>query len=172
MPGLGRGREVHVYIGRRLVARCRALLWYTIIKEECCETVILFLSRSRRSRASRRTLRCRQSKVGLSSPTSPRALARERDEMSKLLKDAGTNSRSRSNHDASSRTTRSRHGHPGRKSHRVAEDGDSAPPRWKTSRRKASGHRLRRLIKTAKIAAYVSFDNVDVGRNQAKVSWP
>src|SRR5258705_50936 len=51
----------------------------------------------------------------------------------------------------------------------VAEDGDSAATAVEDVAKKGvKVIAYDRLIKTAKIAAYVSFDNVDVGRNQAK----
>ena len=112
-------------------------------------------------------------KVGLSfSDFATERWARERDEMSKLLKDAGYEVLvQEANHDAKLQNDQIKNmvTQGAKVIIVVAEDGDSAATAVEDVAKKGvKVIAYDRLIKTAKIAAYVSFDNVDVGRNQAK----
>jgi D-xylose transport system substrate-binding protein len=112
-------------------------------------------------------------KVGLSfSDFATERWPRERDEMTKLLKDAGYEVLSQeANHDAKLQNDQIKNmvTQGAKVLIVVAEDGDSAATAVEEVARKGvKVIAYDRLIKTPKIAAYVSFDNVDVGRNQAK----
>lgn len=112
-------------------------------------------------------------KVGLSfSDFATERWARERDEMSKLLKDAGYEVVvQEANHDAKLQNDQIKNmvTQGAKVIIVVAEDGDSAATAVEDVAKKGvKVIAYDRLIKTPKIAAYVSFDNVDVGRNQAK----
>jgi len=112
-------------------------------------------------------------KIGLSfSDFATERWARERDEMSKLLKDAGYEVVvQEANHDAKLQNDQIKNmvTQGAKVIIVVAEDGDSAATAVEEVAKKGvKVIAYDRLIKTSKIAAYVSFDNVDVGRNQAK----
>jgi len=112
-------------------------------------------------------------KIGLSfSDFATERWARERDEMSKLLKDAGYEVVvQEANHDAKLQNDQIKNmvTQGAKVIIVVAEDGDSAATAVEEVAKKGvKVIAYDRLIKTAKIAAYVSFDNVDVGRNQAR----
>ncbi len=112
-------------------------------------------------------------KIGLSfSDFATERWARERDEMSKLLKDAGYEVVvQEANHDAKLQNDQIKNmvTQGAKVVIVVAEDGDSAATAVEEVAKKGiKVIAYDRLIKTDKIAAYVSFDNVDVGRNQAK----
>lgn len=112
-------------------------------------------------------------KIGLSfSDFATERWPRERDEMTKLLTDAGFDVVSQeANHDAKLQNDQIKNmvTQGAKVVIVVAEDGDSAATAVDEVAKKGV-HVIAydRLIKTPKIAAYVSFDNVDVGRNQAK----
>ncbi|MGC3999487.1 MAG: substrate-binding domain-containing protein [Anaeromyxobacter sp.] len=112
-------------------------------------------------------------KIGLSfSDFATERWPRERDEMTKLLSAAGFDVISQeANHDAKLQNDQIMNmvTQGAKVIIVVAEDGDAAA----TAVEQAAARGVKviaydRLIKTSKIAAYVSFDNVDVGRNQAK----
>jgi D-xylose transport system substrate-binding protein len=112
-------------------------------------------------------------KVGLSfSDFATERWSRERDEMSKLLKDAGYDVLvQEANHDAKLQNDQIKNmvTQGAKVIIVVAEDGDAAATA--VDEVAAKGVKViayDRLIKTRNIAAYVSFDNVDVGRNQAR----
>jgi D-xylose transport system substrate-binding protein len=114
-----------------------------------------------------------KAKIGLSfSDFATERWARERDEMTDLLKKAGFEVISQeANHDAKLQNDQIKNmvTEGAKVIIAVAEDGDSLA----TAVDEVAKHGVKvlaydRLIKSAKIAAYVSFDNVDVGRNQAK----
>ena len=112
-------------------------------------------------------------KIGLSfSDFATERWARERDEMSKLLKDAGFDVVvQEANHDAKLQNDQIKNmvTQGAKVIIVVAEDGDSAATAVEEVAKKGvKVIAYDRLIKTSKIAAYVSFDNVDVGRNQAR----
>ena len=112
-------------------------------------------------------------KIGLSfSDFATERWPRERDEMSKLLKDAGYEVVvQEANHDAKLQNDQIKNmvTQGAKVIIVVAEDGDSAATAVEEVAKKGvKVIAYDRLIKTPKIAAYVSFDNVDVGRNQAK----
>ena len=112
-------------------------------------------------------------KIGLSfSDFATERWARERDEMTKLLNDAGFDVISQeANHDAKLQNDQIKNmvTQGAKVVIVVAEDGDSAATAVEEVAKKGvKVIAYDRLIKTSKIAAYVSFDNVDVGRNQAK----
>ena len=112
-------------------------------------------------------------KVGLSfSDFATERWARERDEMSKLLKDAGYEVLvQEANHDAKLQNDQIKNmvTQGAKVVIVVAEDGDStATVVDEVAKKGVKIIAYDRLIKSAKIAAYVSFDNVDVGRNQAR----
>ena len=98
--------------------------------------------------------------------------ARERDEMTKILQDAGYNVLSQeANHDAKLQNDQVKNmvTQGAKVIIAVAEDGDAlATAVDDVAKRGVKVIAYDRLIKSAHIAAYVSFDNVDVGRNQAK----
>jgi D-xylose transport system substrate-binding protein len=112
-------------------------------------------------------------KVGLSfSDFATERWPRERDEMSKNLKAAGYDVLvQEANHDAKLQNDQIKNmvTQGAKVIIVVAEDGDSAASAVDVvSKKGVKVIAYDRLIKTANIAAYVSFDNVDVGRNQAK----
>jgi D-xylose transport system substrate-binding protein len=112
-------------------------------------------------------------KIGLSfSDFATERWARERDEMSKLLKQAGYEVVvQEANHDAKLQNDQIKNmvTQGAKVIIVVAEDGDSAATAVDDVAKKGvKVIAYDRLIKSAKIAAYVSFDNVDVGRNQAR----
>jgi len=112
-------------------------------------------------------------KIGLSfSDFATERWARERDEMSKLLKAAGFEVVvQEANHDAKLQNDQIKNmvTQGAKVIIVVAEDGDSAATAVEEVAKKGvKVIAYDRLIKTSKIAAYVSFDNVDVGRNQAR----
>ena len=112
-------------------------------------------------------------KVGLSfSDFATERWPRERDEMSKNLKAAGYDVLvQEANHDAKLQNDQIKNmvTQGAKVIIVVAEDGDSAATAVDdVSKKGVKVIAYDRLIKTANIAAYVSFDNVDVGRNQAK----
>jgi D-xylose transport system substrate-binding protein len=114
-----------------------------------------------------------KAKIGLSfSDFATERWARERDELSKLLKDAGFEVLvQEANHDAKLQNDQIKNmvTQGAKVIIAVAEDGDSAATAVEDVAKKGvKVIAYDRLIKSAKIAAYVSFDNVDVGRNQAK----
>jgi len=114
-----------------------------------------------------------KTKIGLSfSDFATERWARERDEMSKLLKDAGYDVLvQEANHDAKLQNDQIKNmvTQGAKVVIVVAEDGDSAATAVEEVAKKGvKVIAYDRLIKSSKIAAYVSFDNVDVGRNQAK----
>jgi D-xylose transport system substrate-binding protein len=112
-------------------------------------------------------------KIGLSfSDFATERWARERDEMSKLLEEAGYEVVvQEANHDAKLQNDQIKNmvTQGAKVLIVVAEDGDSAATAVEEVAKKGvKVIAYDRLIKTPKVAAYVSFDNVDVGRNQAK----
>jgi len=112
-------------------------------------------------------------KIGLSfSDFATERWARERDEMSKLLTDAGFQVLvQEANHDAKLQNDQIKNmvTQGAKVVIVVAEDGDAAATAVDDVARKGvKVIAYDRLIKSPKIAAYVSFDNVDVGRNQAR----
>jgi D-xylose transport system substrate-binding protein len=112
-------------------------------------------------------------KIGLSfSDFATERWARERDEMSKLLKEAGYEVLvQEANHDAKLQNDQIKNmvTQGAKVVIVVAEDGDAAATAVdEVARKGVKVIAYDRLIKSPKIAAYVSFDNVDVGRNQAK----
>ena len=112
-------------------------------------------------------------KIGLSfSDFATERWPRERDEMSKLLKAAGYDVLvQEANHDAKLQNDQIKNmvTQGAKVIICVAEDGDSvATAVDEVAKKGVKVIAYDRLIKTANIAAYVSFDNVDVGRNQAK----
>lgn len=112
-------------------------------------------------------------KIGLSfSDFATERWARERDEMSKILQDGGYEVLvQEANHDTKLQNDQIKNmATQGAKVIIVvAEDGDSAATAVdEVAKKGVKVIAYDRLIKTSKIAAYVSFDNVDVGRNQAK----
>ena len=114
-----------------------------------------------------------KAKIGLSfSDFATERWARERDEMTKLLNDAGYDVISQeANHDAKLQNDQIKNmvTQGAKVVIVVAEDGDSAATAVdEVAKKGVKVIAYDRLIKSSKIAAYVSFDNVDVGRNQAK----
>jgi D-xylose transport system substrate-binding protein len=114
-----------------------------------------------------------QPKIGLSfSDFATERWARERDELSKLLEKAGYGVVvQEANHDAKLQNDQIKNmvTQGAKVIIVVAEDGDSAATAVEEVAKKGvKVIAYDRLIKTSKIAAYVSFDNVDVGRNQAR----
>lgn len=112
-------------------------------------------------------------KIGLSfSDFATERWPRERDEMSKLLKDAGYDVLvQEANHDAKLQNDQIKNmvTQGAKVVIVVAEDGDSAATAVdEVAKKGVKVIAYDRLIKTTNIAAYVSFNNVDVGRNQAK----
>ena len=112
-------------------------------------------------------------KIGLSfSDFATERWPRERDEMSKLLKDAGYDVVvQEANHDAKLQNDQIKNmvTQGAKVIIVVAEDGDStATAVDEVAKKGVKVIAYDRLIKSPKIAAYVSFDNVDVGRNQAR----
>jgi D-xylose transport system substrate-binding protein len=112
-------------------------------------------------------------KIGLSfSDFATERWARERDELSKLLKDAGYDVLvQEANHDAKLQNDQIKNmvTQGAKVIIAVAEDGDSlATAVDEVAKKGVKVLAYDRLIKSSKIAAYVSFDNVDVGRNQAR----
>ena len=112
-------------------------------------------------------------KIGLSfSDFATERWARERDEMTKLLTDAGYEVLvQEANHDAKLQNDQIKNmvTQGAKVVIVVAEDGDSTATAVNDVAKKGvKVIAYDRLIKSSKIAAYVSFDNVDVGRNQAK----
>ncbi|HEX7625135.1 MAG TPA: substrate-binding domain-containing protein [Anaeromyxobacteraceae bacterium] len=112
-------------------------------------------------------------KIGLSfSDFATERWARERDEMSKQLQDAGYDVLvQEANHDAKLQNDQIKNmvTQGAKVIIVVAEDGDAAATAVDDVAKKGvKVIAYDRLVKSAKIAAYVSFDNVDVGRNQAK----
>ena len=119
------------------------------------------------------TLAADKPKIGLSfSDFATERWARERDEMSGLLKKAGYEVVvQEANHDAKLQNDQIKNmvTQGAKVIIVVAEDGDSAATAVdEVAKKGVKVIAYDRLIKSAKIAAYVSFDNVDVGRNQAK----
>jgi D-xylose transport system substrate-binding protein len=115
----------------------------------------------------------KKAKIGLSfSDFATERWARERDEMSKILQDAGFEVLvQEANHDTKLQNDQIKNMviQGAKVVIVVAEDGDAAATAVEEVAKK--GVKIiayDRLIKSNKIAAYVSFDNVDVGRNQAK----
>jgi D-xylose transport system substrate-binding protein len=114
-----------------------------------------------------------KAKIGLSfSDFATERWPRERDEMTKLLKAAGYDVLvQEANHDAKLQNDQIKNmvTQGAKVIIAVAEDGDSlATAVDEVAKKGVKVLAYDRLIKTANIAAYVSFDNVDVGRNQAK----
>jgi len=114
-----------------------------------------------------------KTKIGLSfSDFATERWARERDEMTKILTEGGFEVVSQeANHDAKLQNDQIKNmvTQGAKVIIVVAEDGDSAATAVNDVAKKGvKVIAYDRLIKTNKIAAYVSFDNVDVGRNQAK----
>ncbi len=114
-----------------------------------------------------------KTKIGLSfSDFATERWARERDEMTKLLTEAGFEVLSQeANHDAKLQNDQIRNmvTQGAKVIIVVAEDGDStATVVEEVAKKGVKVIAYDRLIKSSKIAAYVSFDNVDVGRNQAR----
>jgi D-xylose transport system substrate-binding protein len=112
-------------------------------------------------------------KIGLSfSDFATERWARERDEMTKLLTDSGYEVLvQEANHDAKLQNDQIKNmvTQGAKVVIVVAEDGDSTATAVEDVAKKGvKVIAYDRLIKSPKIAAYVSFDNVDVGRNQAK----
>lgn len=112
-------------------------------------------------------------KIGLSfSDFATERWARERDEMTKILTDGGFDVVSQeANHDAKLQNDQIKNmvTQGAKVLIVVAEDGDAAATAVdEVAKKGVKVIAYDRLIKSAKIAAYVSFDNVDVGRNQAK----
>ena len=115
-------------------------------------------------------------KIGLSfSDFATERWTRERDEMVKLLKDKGYKKEDilvqEANHDAKLQNDQIKNmvTQGAKVIIAVAEDGDSlATAVDEVAKKGVKVLAYDRLIKSAKIAAYISFDNVDVGRNQAK----
>jgi len=112
-------------------------------------------------------------KIGLSfSDFATERWPRERDNMTKILKDAGYDVLvQEANHDAKLQNDQIKNmvTQGAKIIIAVAEDGDSlATAVNEVAKKGAKVIAYDRLIKTPNIAAYVSFDNVDVGRNQAK----
>jgi len=112
-------------------------------------------------------------KIGLSfSDFATERWPRERDEMSKLLKAAGYDVLvQEANHDAKLQNDQVKNmvTQGAKVIIAVAEDGDSlATAVDEVAKKGVKVLAYDRLIKSPNIAAYVSFDNVDVGRNQAK----
>jgi D-xylose transport system substrate-binding protein len=114
-----------------------------------------------------------KAKIGLSfSDFATERWARERDEMTKILKDAGYDVLvQEANHDAKLQNDQVKNmvTQGAKVVIAVAEDGDAlATAVDDVAKKGVKVIAYDRLIKSANIAAYVSFDNVDVGRNQAK----
>jgi D-xylose transport system substrate-binding protein len=114
-----------------------------------------------------------KAKIGLSfSDFATERWARERDEMTQLLQKAGFDVLSQeANHDAKLQNDQVKNmvTQGAKVIIAVAEDGDAlATAVDEVARKGVKVIAYDRLIKSAHIAAYVSFDNVDVGRNQAK----
>jgi D-xylose transport system substrate-binding protein len=112
-------------------------------------------------------------KIGLSfSDFATERWARERDEMTKLLEDAGFEVISQeANHDTKLQNDQIKNmvTQGAKVIIAVAEDGDAAATAVnEVAKKGVKVIAYDRLIKSPKIAAYISFDNVDVGRNQAK----
>ncbi len=112
-------------------------------------------------------------KIGLSfSDFATERWASERDQMTKILKDAGFDVLvQEANHDAKLQNDQIKNmvTQGAKAIICVAEDGASAATAVDEAAKKGvKVISYDRLIKSANIAAYVSFDNVDVGRNQAK----
>jgi len=112
-------------------------------------------------------------KIGLSfSDFATERWPRERDNMTKILKEAGYDVIvQEANHDAKLQNDQVKNmvTQGAKIIIAVAEDGDSlATAVDEVAKKGAKVIAYDRLIKTPNIAAYVSFDNVDVGRNQAK----
>ena len=112
-------------------------------------------------------------KIGLSfSDFATERWAGERDQMTKILSEKGFDVISQeANHDAKLQNDQIANmvTQGAKVVIVVAEDGDAAAAAVEDAAKK--GVKIiayDRLIKSPKIAAYVSFDNVDVGRNQAK----
>lgn len=114
-----------------------------------------------------------KAKIGLSfSDFATERWPRERDNMTKILKDAGYDVLvQEANHDAKLQNDQVKNmvTQGAKIIIAVAEDGDSlATAVDEVAKKGVKVIAYDRLIKTSNIAAYVSFDNVDVGRNQAK----
>ena len=114
-----------------------------------------------------------KAKIGLSfSDFATERWARERDEMTGILQKAGFEVISQeANHDAKLQNDQVKNmvTEGAKVIIAVAEDGDAlATAVDDVAKRGVKVIAYDRLIKSSKIAAYVSFDNVDVGRNQAK----
>lgn len=112
-------------------------------------------------------------KIGLSfSDFATERWPREKDEMTKLLEAAGYQVLvQEANHDAKLQNDQIKNmvTQGAKVIIAVAEDGDSlATAVDEVAKKKVQVIAYDRLIKSPNIAAYVSFDNVDVGRNQAK----
>jgi D-xylose transport system substrate-binding protein len=112
-------------------------------------------------------------KIGLSfSDFATERWARERDEMTGLLQKAGFDVISQeANHDAKLQNDQVKNmvTQGAKVIIAVAEDGDAlATAVDDVAKKGVKVIAYDRLIKSSKIACYVSFDNVDVGRNQAK----
>ena len=114
-----------------------------------------------------------KAKIGLSfSDFATERWPRERDEMSKILKAAGYDVLvQEANHDAKLQNDQVKNmvTQGAKVIIAVAEDGDAlATAVDDVAKKGVKVIAYDRLIKSARIAAYVSFDNVDVGRNQAR----
>jgi D-xylose transport system substrate-binding protein len=112
-------------------------------------------------------------KIGLSfSDFATERWPRERDNMSKILKDAGYDVLvQEANHDAKLQNDQIKNmvTQGAKVIIAIAEDGDSlATAVDEVAKKGVKVIAYDRLIKSPNIAAYISFDNVDVGRNQAK----
>ena len=114
-----------------------------------------------------------KTKVGLSfSDFATERWPRERDNMTKILKDAGYDVLvQEANHDAKLQNDQIKNmvTQGAKVIIAIAEDGDSlATAVDEVAKKKVQVIAYDRLIKSPNIAAYISFDNTDVGRNQAK----
>ena len=112
-------------------------------------------------------------KIGLSfSDFATERWPRERDNMSKILKDAGYDVLvQEANHDAKLQNDQIKNmvTQGAKVIIAIAEDGDSlATSVDEVAKKGVKVIAYDRLIKSPNIAAYISFDNTDVGRNQAK----
>jgi len=136
-------------------------------------SILLVLAMSAICSFARTTAAAGKAKIGLSfSDFATERWARERDEMTKLLTDAGFDVISQeANQDPKLQNDQIKNmATQGAKVIIVvAQDGDAAAAAVEEVAKKGvKVIAYDRLIKSPKIAAYVSFDNVDVGRNQAK----
>jgi D-xylose transport system substrate-binding protein len=137
------------------------------------KSILLLLAVTAISGLARSAYAQAKPKIGLSfSDFATERWPRERDEMTKLLTDAGFDVISQeANQDPKLQNDQIKNmATQGAKVIIVvAQDGDAAAAAVEEVAKKGvKVIAYDRLIKSSKIAAYVSFDNVDVGRNQAK----